>query len=191
MSRVVGDIVIAEDACRNQTRTDRVRTAYNALTRSAAVGGAHAIRRYETCERSRKGRIGIAIDLVRCIWCHRRSALIDRELSRVVSDVVIAKHARRSQARTNRVRTAYNALTRRAAVGRSYAIRYQESCELSGKRRIGIAINLVRRIRRYRRIALIDGKLSAVVSDIVFGQHASCRAQRCGNVIGRRTGILA
>src|SRR5207237_5359661 len=98
-----------------------------------------------------------------------RMMFIDRKMSRVVSDVVIAKHARRRQARTNRVRTARNALTRRAVVGRGYAIRCQESCELSGKRRIGIAINLVRRIRRYRRIALIDGKLSAVASDIVFG----------------------
>src|SRR5205085_988787 len=178
-----GDVVVAEHGGRTQRRTDFIRSRRYSLTGGAAVGGTHAIRCYETCERSGKRRIRTTINLVRRIRGHRRIALVDRKVSRVVSDVVVPKHTCRAERGTNLIGTTGYRLTGRAAVCGSNAVPREEANQGAGKARISAAIDLVRGIRRYRSILLLDGKLGNVINDVVVAEHAG-RAERSTNLIG-------
>ena len=88
------------------------------LARRAAVGRRHTIGRQEPAQRARERWVGSAIGLARRIRRHRRSLRIDCEVGSVVSDVVIAQHARGAQRRANCVWASRNGFTRRAAIGR-------------------------------------------------------------------------
>src|SRR5439155_798702 len=129
VGRVIGDVVVAEHTRWAQSCTDRVRTACNALTRYAAVTCRYTITGEETIECPGQGRIGVTIDLARRVRCHRSRPRVDRKGHRVVSDVVVAEYTRWTECRTDLVRATRNGLTRSAAVGRTHAIRCQETTE--------------------------------------------------------------
>src|SRR5439155_18936859 len=183
VGRVVSDVVIAEHTRRTQRSTDRIGTAPNRLTGRATVGRRYTVPSQESRERSTERRIWIAISLARPIRRHRCSFRRNGEVGRVVSDVVIAEHTRRTQRSTDRIGTAPNRLTGRATVGRRYTVPSQESRERSTERRIWIAISLARPIRRHRCSFRRNGEVGRVVSDVVIAEHTR-RTQRSTDRIG-------
>src|SRR5205823_9998660 len=96
---------------------------------------------------------------------------------------VVTEYRCRGQGRTDRVRTTGDHLSGRAAVGSSDAVPCQKAYQGAGKGWISAAIDLVRGIRRYRSILLLDGKLGNVINDVVVAEHAG-RAERSTNLIG-------
>src|SRR5436190_1933299 len=167
VSRVVGDVIVAEHACRTQAGTNRVGTASNSLTRSAAISSSHAISCEEAQQGAGKGWVNAAVGLARRIGRDRSVLPVNRELSRVVGDVVVPEHTCRAKRGTDRVRTARDRLTRRAGVGGSHAIACQETYQCTGKGRISAAIDLARGIGRYRSVLLLDREVGGIVGDIV------------------------
>ena len=165
VGRGIGDIVVAQDTRRAEGRADRVWTACNGLACGAAVSCRHIIRRQEAGQGAGQGRICIAIGLAGSSHGNRGILLVDGEVCRVVSDVVVGKDTGRAERRADRVWTACNGLACDATVGCRHVIRWQEAGQRAGQSRICIAIGLAEGIRCDRSSELIDGdRLVAVAA---------------------------
>src|SRR5207253_1468955 len=109
--------------------------------------------------------------------------LLNREISGVVGDVVVAKYTSRSQGGADRVGATADSLTGGPAVGGGDAVGCQEPNQRSTEGGISAAVGLVRGIGRYRSIFLLDGKLGRVVDDVILTEHR-CRAERRTDFVG-------
>src|SRR5205823_5712979 len=182
VSRVVGNVIVAENACRAKRGTDRVRAARDRLAARAAVGGRYAIPGQEASEGPGKGWISAAVSLASGVRCHGSVLLLDSKVRGVVSDVVVAEHTRRSQDPTNFVRTVRYRLTARAAVGHTHAVGCQESNQCASEGRIGTAISLAGGIGCDRSVLPVNRELSGVVSDVVVPEDTGGTQGRADRV---------
>src|SRR5262249_24690868 len=104
----------------------------------------------------------------------------------------------RTQCRRNVIRSTQDRLTSRSGISSRHIVCSHEAgayplCFPAASRQwiwISLAIHLAVGIGRPRRRALVDGKLRAVVSDVVVGDDVGW-AKRGRNVIGRRTRALS
>src|SRR5205823_12986783 len=112
----------------------------------------------------------------------RSILFLDGEVSGVVNDVIIAEHARRTQAGTNRVGTASDCLTRRAAINSSHAIPCEEAKQSAGKAWISTAVNLARRVGCDRSVLPVNRELSGVVGDVVVPEDSGGGQDRADRV---------
>src|SRR5439155_15954701 len=170
------DVIVAEHACRNQGRTDHVRTAGHRLTARAAVGGCHAVACEEANKCAGKGWINLTIGLTCWVWCYRSIFLLDRELCGVVGNVVVTEHTCRSQGSADRVRTARYSFTGSAHIRGCDAISCEKATKCAGKGWISTAIGLIGRVRRNRGVLLLDREVSGVIGDVVIAED-TCRSQ--------------
>src|SRR5205823_2240073 len=182
VSGVVNDVIIAEHARRTQAGTNRVGTASDCLTRRAAINSSHAIPCEEAKQSAGKAWISTAVNLARRVGCDRSVLPVDREVSGIVRDVVVAEHTRRSQGPTNFVGTARYRLTARAAVGRTHAVGCQESNQCASEGRIGTAISLAGGIGCDRSVLPVNRELSGVVSDVVVPEDTGGSQGRADRV---------
>src|SRR5207253_1723091 len=123
---IVGDIVVPEHTCRRQSRADRVRAARHGFAGRASVGGSDTVACEEPNQCAGKCWIGAAVDLVGRIRCHRSVLFVDREVSRVVSDVIVTVHTCRAKCRSDLVGTGRYHLTGSARICGSDAVPGEE-----------------------------------------------------------------
>src|SRR5207253_9406594 len=132
-----------------------VGTASDRLTGRAAVGSSHAVSCEEAHQGAGEGWIDAAVGLAGGIGCDRSVLPVNRELSGVVSDVVVPEDTGGSQGRADRVRTSRHRFTGSARIRGRDTIPRQEANEGTSKGRINLTVDLTCCVRCDRSILLL------------------------------------
>src|SRR6267378_3879241 len=183
---------------RTQRRGNVIRRRTGILASHTTVTRCHPVAGHEVASTASSQRtwLRITVDLALRVRRPRSVTLVDRKLSTRVRDVVVIQRTgdRRTQRCSNVIRPRTGILASYTTVTRTHPVAGHEVASTASSQRtwLCVAVGLAVRGGRPRRITLVDGELGARIGDVVVVQRTrDGRTQRGGNVIRRRTGILA